>query len=79
MIAVARRTGPLARMGFATLRADLSDPATHDPAFWQPHLAAGDAGQRRRIADGRPEAFEAVHVEAPRAVYAAMRPGRAPC
>ena len=33
VLAHARAPDRLARMGFATLRADLTDPATHDPAF----------------------------------------------
>ncbi len=74
VIAVARRTGPLARMGFTTLRADLCDPATHDPAFWHPHLGAGDVVNAAGLLTGSPEAFEAVHLKAPGAVYAAMQP-----
>ncbi len=69
MLASARRTTRLAHMGFATLKADLADPSTHDPAFW------ADAEGRKIVnaaglltaSDAR---FEAVHVKAPAAVYA---------
>ena len=56
-------------MGFATLKADLSDPATHDPAFW-------DAAEGRQIVNAAglltasDTRFEAVHVRAPAAAYA---------
>lgn len=76
VLASARRTDRLARMGFDTLCADLADPATHDPAFWAPHLrgvsyivnAAG-------LLTGREAAFEAVHCKAPEALYRARPEG----
>ncbi len=76
VIACARRTGALERMGFATLRADLADPASHAPGFWRPHLAddaclVNAAG----LLTGPEPAFRAVHVDAPRAAYAARAPG----
>jgi nucleoside-diphosphate-sugar epimerase len=43
VLAQARHPGRLAAMGFATLAADLTHPATHDPAFWGPHLPPGTA------------------------------------
>ncbi len=75
VLAQARNPARLARMGFATLRADLTDPATHTPAFWAPHLGDGThiinaAG----LLTGTARAFEAVHVRAPAAVYAARSP-----
>lgn len=77
VLAHARAPDRLARMGFATLRADLTDPATHDPAFWRPHLAGevhiiNAAG----LLTGRDPAFSAVHVAAPAAAYAALDGGR---
>lgn len=74
--AQARTPVRLKRMGFATLHADFTNRATHAPAFWQPHLdqnthiinAAG-------LLTGTASAFEAVHVTAPSAAYAARRPG----
>ncbi len=69
VVASARRTTRLARMGFDTLQADLAHSSTHDPAFW-------DAAEGRMIvnaaglltaSDAR---FEAVHVKAPTAAYA---------
>lgn len=78
VIASARRTERLAAMGFSTLRADLTDPATHDPAFWAPHLTGethlvNAAG----LLTGPERAFAAVHERAPRAAYAALDRGRA--
>ncbi len=74
--AQARHPSKLARMGFATLQADFTNRATHAPAFWQPHLDAqthilNAAG----LLTGTANAFEAVHVKAPTAAYAARHPG----
>ncbi|MEX3014514.1 DoxX-like family protein [Gymnodinialimonas hymeniacidonis] len=69
VLASARRTTRLARMGFDTLKADLANPATHSPAFW-------DAAQDRHIVNAAglltasDTLFEAVHVKAPAAAYA---------
>ncbi len=76
VIASARNTGRLAQMGFATLRADLTDPATHNPAFWALHLKDVDfvvvaAG----LLNGREANFDAVHSKAPQALYQAMAEG----
>jgi len=63
-------------MGFATLRADLADPATHRPEFWAPHLAGGRAVVNAAgLLTGSDNAFAAVHEAAPRAVYAAREAG----
>jgi uncharacterized protein YbjT (DUF2867 family) len=63
-------------MGFATLRADLADPATHHPDFWAPHLAEGAAVVNAAgLLTGSERAFAAVHEAAPRALYAARSPG----
>ncbi|MDZ4313025.1 MAG: SDR family oxidoreductase [Cypionkella sp.] len=74
--AQARNPSKLARMGFATLHADFNNRATHAPAFWQPHLDANThiinaAG----LLTGTTRAFQAVHVTAPAAAYAARHPG----
>lgn len=76
VIAHARRTGRLAEMGFAVLRADLSGKAAQDPAFWTPNLAGLDgvvwaAG----LLTGREGAFAAVHEAAPRALLEALPAG----
>ncbi len=73
VLASARNTTRLSTMGFQTLRADLTDPQTHNPEFWQPHLAGcthviNCAG----LLTGSDAAFQSVHVTAPAAVYAAM-------
>ncbi len=72
VLAQARNPGRLAAMGFATLRADLTDPATHDPAFWAPHRPAGAAlVVAAGLLTGSDAAFRAVHVAAPGAAMAA--------
>ncbi len=76
VIAQARIPSKLARMGFATLQADFNNRATHAPAFWQPQLDANThiinaAG----LLTGTAKAFQAVHVTAPAAAYAARHPG----
>jgi uncharacterized protein YbjT (DUF2867 family) len=76
VVAQARNPARLKRMGFATLQADLANRATHAPAFWAPHLDAqthilNAAG----LLTGTAAAFEAVHVLAPTAAYAARHPG----
>lgn len=71
----ARNPAALRHMGFDTLRADLSDPATHDPAFWQPMLAGGaHVINAAGLLNGTEAAMYAVHVAAPVAVYAALAP-----
>lgn len=77
VIACARRTGRLAAMGFATLRADLTDPRTHDPEFWEPHLAPdGDdpvlVVNAAGLLTGPEVRMSAVHALAPEALYRAM-------
>jgi len=76
VLASARRPDRLERMGFRVLKADLGDPATHDPAFWAPHLdginhVINGAG----LLTGSEAAFEAVHQNAPEALYRAMPSG----
>ena len=76
--ALARRPERLAAMGFATLRADLTDPACHSPAFWQPHLSGGThLVNAAGLLTGSEASFAAVHEIAPRAAYAALDGGRA--
>lgn len=70
--ASARRPGRLARMGFPVLAADLTDPATHAPDFWAPHLGPGVAVVNLAgLLTGTEAAFRAVHVRALTAVLAA--------
>jgi uncharacterized protein YbjT (DUF2867 family) len=80
VIACARRPGRLEQMGFVTLRADLSDPRSHDPGFWAPHLAADATGpvcvvNAAGLLSGPEGRMAAVHAAAPGAVYAAMADG----
>lgn len=70
----ARDPASLDAMGFPTLRADLTDPATHSPAFWAPHLPEGTAlVDAAGLLTGPEAAFRAVHHDAPRAALQALR------
>lgn len=71
VIAHARTPRALSAMGFQTLRADLTDPATHDPGFWRPHLAGAALVNTAGLLTGPETAFHAVHILAPRAAMAA--------
>lgn len=74
VIAQARNPARLAAMGCRTLRADLTDPATHSPAFWAPHLPEGAAlVDAAGLLTGTEAAFQAVHHDAPRAALQALR------
>ena len=78
VLASARNVARLKRMGFATLRADLSDPTTHDPSFWAPHLRDGRAVVNAAgLLTGSDARFAAVHRDAPSAVCAAAPSARA--
>ncbi len=73
VIACARRPDRLARMGFTTLRADLTAPATHDPGFWRAPLDKVTAViNAAGLLNGSERQFQAVHQTAPGALYAAM-------
>lgn len=76
VLAQARRPGRLAAMGFDTLRADLADPATHDPAFWRPHLQDAHFVDAAGLLTGAEAAFRAVHLLAPKAALAALPPDK---
>lgn len=72
--AQARNPARLAAMGFPTLRAELTDPVTHAPAFWAPHLAEGTALiNAAGLLTGSEAAFQAVHHDAPAAALQALR------
>ncbi len=72
VLASARRTARLERMGFRCLRADLTDPSSHDPEFWHPTLTQGCAiVNAAGLLNASDAVFEAVHVKAPAAAYAA--------
>lgn len=72
--AQARRVERLAEMGFATLKADLTDPATHAPAFWAKVLPPGTAlVNAAGLLTGSEAGFAAVHRDAPRAALQALR------
>lgn len=72
--AQARRVERLAEMGFATLKADLTDPATRAPAFWAKALPPGTAlVNAAGLLTGTEAQFAAVHRDAPRAALQALR------
>lgn len=73
VVAVARAPARLAAMGFATLRVDLTDQATHTPAYWTPHLPPGShLVNAAGLLTGRESDFRAVHELAPQAALAAL-------
>jgi len=72
--AQARRVERLAEMGFATLQADLTDTATHAPAFWAKALPPGAAlVNAAGLLTGTEAQFAAVHRDAPRAALQALQ------
>lgn len=72
--AQARQTGRLVEMGFATLKADLTDPATHAAAFWAAALPPGTAlVNAAGLLTGTEARFAAVHRDAPRAALAVLQ------
>jgi uncharacterized protein YbjT (DUF2867 family) len=72
IVASARRTTRLARMGFEVLHADLARPETSTPDFWRPHLAEIDATINcAGLLTGSGAALKAVHLTAPSALYKA--------
>lgn len=75
VLACARRVSALKHMGFETIQADLSKPDTHDPAFWKgnPCDAVVNAAGLLNASDA---VFDAVHVKAPAAIYAAFPKAR---
>ena len=74
VITQARSPGRLEAMDFQTLRADLTDPATHSSAFWAPHLPEGAALLNAAgLLTGSEATFRAVHHDAPAAVLQALR------
>ena len=76
VLAVARAPARLAAMGFATLRADLTDRDTHAPAFWAAHLRPGShLVNAAGLLTGTDDAFRAVHVLAPQAALQALPAG----
>ncbi|WP_039020073.1 DoxX-like family protein [Halocynthiibacter namhaensis] len=74
VIACARRVKALKNMGFKTFHADLSKRETHDPSFWK--TAAEDCDvviNAAGLLNASDTVFEAVHVNAPKALYEAAR------
>ncbi|HRK43220.1 MAG TPA: SDR family oxidoreductase [Gemmobacter sp.] len=71
VLASARRVSALERMEFQTVKADLTQPHTHDPAFWQPYLQGAALVNLAGLLTGSEADFEAVHQRALRAALAA--------
>lgn len=74
VLAQARNPRALDAMGFATMTADLTDPATHDPAFWRPHLDQCHLINAAGLLTGSEADFRAVHLAAPQAALTALQP-----
>jgi len=73
VIACARRTKALKHMRFEVMQADLTSPACHDPVFWTKQITRCDyVVNAAGLLTGSEEAFEAVHVVAPQAIYRAF-------
>ncbi|NOX72890.1 MAG: SDR family oxidoreductase [Alphaproteobacteria bacterium] len=69
----ARRVTALERMGFAVFKADLYRPDSHDKAYWQGAVRDVDyVVNAAGLLTGSNDQFNAVHVLAPAAVYAAL-------
>ncbi len=75
VLAHARHPARLAAMGFATLQADLTHPATHTADFWSPHLKDTHLVNAAGLLTGSDAAFAAVHDLAPKAAVAALPAG----
>jgi nucleoside-diphosphate-sugar epimerase len=74
VFAQARSTERLAAMGFRTLVADLTDPATHVAAFWAPQLPHGTAlVHAAGLLAGTEAQFAGVHRDAPHAALQAVQ------
>jgi uncharacterized protein YbjT (DUF2867 family) len=72
--AQARNPARMTAMGFASVKADLADTATHAPSFWSPYLTAGTALiDAAGLLTGTEAEFRAVHLDAPRAVLQALK------
>lgn len=75
VIAHARDPARLTAMGFETLKADLTDPATHHASFWQSSLTRNTwLVNAAGLLNGSKAQFQAVHVAAPKAAYTALDP-----
>ncbi len=72
VLAQARNTTRLSAMGFQTLTADLTNPATHDAAFWAQHVTGCHVINAAGLLTGTNADMRAVHVLAPQAVLAAL-------
>lgn len=73
VVASARRTTRLTRMGFACLKADLGSPQTHDPEFWRKHIqGVTHVVNAAGLLNGSAQQFDAVHLKAPKALYDAL-------
>lgn len=76
VLASARHTARLERMGFATLSVDLSDPACHDPGFWRPRVeGVTHVVNAAGLLTGSAATMAAVHEKSPAALYAALPEG----
>ena len=76
VLASARRTRRLARMGFEVLTADLTASQVADPAYWRPQLAeVTHVVNAAGVLNAPSSVSEAVHITAPDALYQALPEG----
>ena len=54
------------------MQADLTNPATHQPAFWQPHLENSHLINAAGLLTGNKATLKAVHHDATKASLAAL-------
>ncbi|WP_107495086.1 DoxX-like family protein [Thalassobius sp. I31.1] len=77
VLACARRAKALRHMGFEVLQVDLTAATCHEPNFWQNNADRCDyVVNAAGLLTGSEDAFEAVHVVAPQAVYRAFPAAR---
>lgn len=75
VVCVAKNPTALAAMGFETIAADFTLKLFQTPAAWEHHLETIDhVVNAAGLLTGSEDAFKAVHVTTPAAIYAAMRP-----
>ncbi|MEL7257700.1 MAG: NAD-dependent epimerase/dehydratase family protein, partial [Pseudomonadota bacterium] len=77
VLASARRPERLARMGFDILKADLTSPEAQTKDYWRDKLedvthVVNAAG----VLHASDATYQAIHVDAPSALYAAMKTAR---
>ncbi|MEE9453738.1 MAG: SDR family oxidoreductase [Paracoccaceae bacterium] len=77
VVCSARNTAALARAGFETFQADLTNPAAATPGFWENPAADCDVIiNAAGLLNGTDSQMQAVHIDAPAALYSAAKKHR---